>query len=35
MFVKDIEISIFGEMTYSANITLSHDAMYAPAELKK
>ena len=35
MFVKDIEISIFGEMTYSANITLSQDAMYAPAELKK
>ena len=35
MFVKGIEISIFGEMTYSANITLSQDAMYAPAELKK
>ena len=35
MFVKDIEISIFGEMTYSANITLSQDAMYASAELKK
>lgn len=35
MFVKGIEILIFGEMTYSANITLSQDAMYAPAELKK
>ena len=35
MFIKGIKISIFGEMTYSANITLSQDAMYAPAELKK
>ena len=35
MFVKGIEISIFGEMTYSANIALSQDAMSAPAELKK
>ena len=35
MFVKGIEISIFGEMTYSANIAFSQDAMSAPAELKK
>ena len=35
MFVKGIEISIFGEMTYSANIALSQDAISAPAELKK
>lgn len=35
MFVKGIEISIFGEMTYSANIAFSQDAMFAPAELKK
>ena len=35
MFVKGIEISIFGEMTYNANIALSQDAIYAPAELKK
>ena len=35
MFVKDIEISIFGEMTYSANIAFSQDAMSAPTELKK
>ena len=35
MFVKGIEISIFGEMTYSANIDLSQDAISAPAELKK
>ena len=35
MFVKGIEISIFGEMTYSANIVFSQDAMSAPAELKK
>ena len=35
MFVKGIEISIFGEMTYSANIDFSQDAMSAPIELKK
>ena len=35
MFVKGIEISIFGEMTYSANIAFSQDAMSAPTELKK
>ena len=35
MFVKGIEISIFGEMTYSANIAFSQDVMSAPAELKK
>lgn len=35
MFVKSIEISIFGEMTYSANIAFSQDAMSAPIELKK
>ena len=35
MFVKGIEISIFGEMTYNANIAFSQDAMSAPAELKK
>ena len=35
MFVKGIEISIFGEMTYSANIAFSQDAISAPAELKK
>ena len=35
MFVKGIEISIFGEMTYSADIALSQDAISAPAELKK
>lgn len=35
MFVKGIEISIFGEMTYSANIAFSQDAMSAPVELKK
>ena len=35
MFVKGIEISIFGEMTYSANIAFSQDAMHSPAELKK
>ena len=35
MFVKGIKISIFGEMTYSANIAFSQDAMSAPAELKK
>ena len=35
MFVKGIEISIFGEMTYNADIALSQDAMSAPAELKK
>ena len=35
MFVKGIEISIFGEMTYSANIAFSQDAMFAPTELKK
>ena len=35
MFVKGIEISIFGEMPYSANIAFSQDAMSAPAELKK
>ena len=35
MFVKGIEISLFGEMTYSANIALSQDAIFAPAELKK
>ena len=35
MFVKGIEISLFGEMTYSANIAFSQDAMSAPAELKK
>lgn len=35
MFVKGIEISIFGEMTYSADIAFSQDAMSAPVELKK
>ena len=35
MFIKGIEISIFGEMTYNANIAFSQDAMSAPAELKK
>lgn len=35
MFVKGIEIKIFGEMTYNANIDFSQDAMYAPVELKK
>ena len=35
MFVKGIEISIFGEMTYSANIAFSQYAMSAPVELKK
>lgn len=35
MFVKSIEILIFGEMTYSANIAFSQDAMSAPIELKK
>ena len=35
MFVKGIEIKIFGEMTYNANIDFSQDAMYAPIELKK
>lgn len=35
MFVKGIEISIFGEMTYSANIAFSQDAVSAPTELKK
>ena len=35
MFVKGIEISIFGEMTYSANVAFSQDAMSAPTELKK
>ena len=35
MFDKGIEISIFREMTYSANIAFSQDAMFAPAELKK
>lgn len=35
MFVKGIEVSIFGEMTYSANIAFSQDAISAPAELKK
>lgn len=35
MFVKGIEISIFGEMTYNANIAFSQDAMSAPIELKK
>ena len=35
MFVKGIEISLFGEMTYSANIAFSQDVMSAPAELKK
>ena len=35
MFVKGIEISIFGEMTYSANIAFFQDAMSVPAELKK
>ena len=35
MFVKGIEIKIFGEMTYNANIAFSQDALYAPIELKK
>lgn len=35
MFVKGIEIKIFGEMTYNANIAFSQDAVYAPIELKK
>lgn len=35
MFVKGIEVSIFGEMTYNANIAFSQDAMSAPIELKK
>lgn len=35
MFVKGIEISIFGEMAYSADIALSQDAISASAELKK
>ena len=35
MFVKSIEIKIFGEMTFNANIYFSQDALYAPVELKK